>query len=404
MAERKVKIILSGIMLFSLIIVVLSLSGVIAPGQQISDPTNESNESGKTSSETKDEVNGNSQETIMETTLLPTFLDLIPLPIDLTEPGTEPAYGLRRWPEKTSIEILRQPDLDKYQSRSRDQQPLEGITIFLDPGHGGQDGGTQYPHDSTPIVIEKEINLPVAIATKEKLENLGARVIMTRETDVWMSLYSRAALVGREILLDFQKELPVYGYEPSSLNPVLEHLDKMLQINSDAANSGGRGIMQGPGASSDVRLIYDIQHQYPDALFISIHCNAYADSSQVRGLQVYYLTGDTLYEKENANVAWQESSQNEPAYTLYDDEGRLHLATLVKDEILDQLPELQFTGQNDILEDNYAVLRQINLPGILLEMGFITNENDRRLLQDPTAQGKIADGIANAVFAYYCRP
>src|SRR5690554_4383901 len=112
MAERKVKIILSGIMLFSLIIVVLSLSGVIAPGQQISDPTNES---GKTSSETKDEVTGNSQETIMETTLLPTFLDLIPLPIDLTEPGTEPAYGLRRWPEKTSIEILRQPDLDKYQ-------------------------------------------------------------------------------------------------------------------------------------------------------------------------------------------------------------------------------------------------------------------------------------------------
>lgn len=399
MANQKVKLILSAIMLFCLILIVLSLSGVITPGEQIVETTGTSGSviEGTTSAAatTSDPV---------EETTVPTFLELVPLPVDRTDPEPTPALGLRRWPQETGIDILRRPDLDQYIGRSMHGEPLAGVTVFLDPGHGGQDGGTHYPADSNPEIVEKEIVLQVSLLAKSKLESLGARVIMTRESDIWMSLYSRAAFVGKELMLDFQEILPFHGYDATLLQPVLEQLEQMLEINSDAANSGGRGIMRGAGASPEVRLIYDIQHQYPDALFISVHCNAYPASSQVRGLQVYYLTADTLYKKENANVAWQNSMDNEPAYTLYADEDRLRLATLVRDEILRQLPELKFTGNRDILEDNYAVLRQINLPGILLEMGFVTNEQDRRLLRDPDAQDKIAEGIARAVFAYYCRP
>ncbi len=59
--------------------------------------------------------------------------------------------------------------------------PLTGITILVDAGHGGYDGGSR-AKDS--LIWEKEINLAVALETKKALEAQGATVLMTRETDV----------------------------------------------------------------------------------------------------------------------------------------------------------------------------------------------------------------------------
>lgn len=95
---------------------------------------------------------------------------------------------------------------------------------------------------------------------------------------------------------------------------------------------------------------------------------------------------------------------NPPSYTRYDDEARLRLAELVRDQIIDRLPELKFPGENDLLPGNYVVLREIALTGLLIETGFITNEQDRAILTSDDGQTKISEGIAEAVFAYYCRP
>ncbi|MDF2590869.1 MAG: hypothetical protein K0S75_335 [Clostridia bacterium] len=68
-------------------------------------------------------------------------------------------------------------------------QPLLGITIMLDPGHGGSDPGAigplglKYP--------EKTINLNTALKTKTELEKLGAVVLMTRDTDKDVTLDER---------------------------------------------------------------------------------------------------------------------------------------------------------------------------------------------------------------------
>ncbi|MGG3470245.1 N-acetylmuramoyl-L-alanine amidase [Neobacillus pocheonensis] len=66
--------------------------------------------------------------------------------------------------------------------------PLQGKTIVLDPGHGGKDDGT------TSIVgtHEKSLTLPTAEAVKQKLENAGANVIMTRTDDTYVPLQQRA--------------------------------------------------------------------------------------------------------------------------------------------------------------------------------------------------------------------
>ncbi len=57
---------------------------------------------------------------------------------------------------------------------------LEGRTIAIDPGHGGIDGGTHFGD----AILEKHINLEISLRLKEELENEGATVIMTRESDV----------------------------------------------------------------------------------------------------------------------------------------------------------------------------------------------------------------------------
>jgi N-acetylmuramoyl-L-alanine amidase len=57
--------------------------------------------------------------------------------------------------------------------------PLSGKTIAIDAGHGGPDGGAQ----SRNGLIEKDINLAVALYVRDYLQQAGAVVRMTRETD-----------------------------------------------------------------------------------------------------------------------------------------------------------------------------------------------------------------------------
>jgi len=52
--------------------------------------------------------------------------------------------------------------------------------VMLDPGHGGEDPGAVSDYSG---VKEKDINLKIALKTKELLENEGFKVLMTREED-----------------------------------------------------------------------------------------------------------------------------------------------------------------------------------------------------------------------------
>ena len=57
-------------------------------------------------------------------------------------------------------------------------EPLGGVTIVLDAGHGGIDGGA-----SNGDVIEKDITLAITQKLARQLKRLGAEVVMTRTTD-----------------------------------------------------------------------------------------------------------------------------------------------------------------------------------------------------------------------------
>lgn len=74
------------------------------------------------------------------------------------------------------------------------RKPLSGIKVLIDPGHGGKDSGALGPTGYT----EKEVNLVVSKLFRDELQKLGANVVMTRETDIDVSLGDRMAMIHRE--------------------------------------------------------------------------------------------------------------------------------------------------------------------------------------------------------------
>jgi N-acetylmuramoyl-L-alanine amidase len=90
------------------------------------------------------------------------------------------------WGQHPPINIPRHP-AEKY---------LQGWTIVLDPGHGGEDGGALDPrpdYKRGPTgVREADMNLRVALLLQRLLQDAGVNVIMTRVGDETVSLRQRA--------------------------------------------------------------------------------------------------------------------------------------------------------------------------------------------------------------------
>ena len=72
---------------------------------------------------------------------------------------------------------------------------LTGRTVIIDPGHGGRDPGAVRNG-----VRESELVLDISFRLKRMLEEAGAVVLMTRETDVFRSLLFRSAFANRHVL------------------------------------------------------------------------------------------------------------------------------------------------------------------------------------------------------------
>jgi len=109
----------------------------------------------------------------------------------------------------------------------------EQISIVIDPGHGGEDGGASSYGD----VPEKDLNLSIGLILCDMLDFLGIDVVMTRSDDVLL-------------------------YDP----------------NSD---------YKGHKKSQDLANRLKIAKNTPNSLLISIHMNAFPET-KYKGAQVYY--------------------------------------------------------------------------------------------------------------------
>ena len=129
--------------------------------------------------------------------------------------------------------------------------------------------------------------------------------------------------------------------------------------------------MSSPNASrrkkSDFDNRIDLINNSNADLYISIHVN-YLDDNRYYGAQ-------TFYTRENLKLAqvMQESIKNKLNSPMYEKE----------------------------LSDSIYMYKKLIIPGVLIEIGFISNCNERELLTNDDYQDKIVNSIINGLVSYY---
>ncbi len=221
--------------------------------------------------------------------------------------------------------------------------------IVLDPGHGGHDPGNLGGVKVNGI-SEKNVTISAARNIKKILEASGRyKVIMTRDRDIFLKLRARSLVAHRN--------------------------------NAD--------------------------------LFISIHADAF-ESNKVRGATIYTLT-ETASDHEAALLAARENKSDIIAgVDLQDESGIVQniLIDLVKQETMnlsnrfasELAPELQkaiLVRKRSLRSAGFAVLKGIDVPSVLIEMGYLTNKTDARLLMQKETHDKIGYAILKATDKYF---
>ncbi|WP_255452263.1 N-acetylmuramoyl-L-alanine amidase [Sporosarcina sp. ANT_H38] len=107
---------------------------------------------------------------------------------EISLPSGDPAF-IAKWVVSTGDDSsLTEPVMKE--SIPRVAGTLKGLTIVIDPGHGGNDRGTT----GTRGTDEKDITILTSELLAAKLKAAGANVITTRETDTYVSLRKRVAI------------------------------------------------------------------------------------------------------------------------------------------------------------------------------------------------------------------
>lgn len=213
--------------------------------------------------------------------------------------------------------------------------------IVIDAGHGGHDPGALGAESH-----EKDVNLAAAKVLKAKLERTGRyRVVMTRDSDVFVPLESRVQIARR--------------------------------------------------ADAD--------------LFISLHSDSGSDDS-MRGATVYTLSdkGSDRVARNvmndnnwfiNVNLPGHDRAVNQILLDLTQRATRNHSAAFAED-VLDHIGDRAI--QHDSHRDaGFMVLLAPDVPAVLLEMGFITNPDDERALNDAGERGRLMGEVADAIDDYF---
>src|SRR5699024_4838075 len=121
--------------------------------------------------------------------------------------------------------------------------------------------------------------------------------------------------------------------------------------------------------SADIRKRLEFIHEKEADLFITIHLNALPDS-RWSGAQTFYY--DSIAENK-------------------------HLATMIQSEIIRNLDN---TKRVPLEVNGIYLLKYAEVPGALVEIGFLSNEKERELLKDAEYQKQMAASIYQGIIRY----
>lgn len=124
----------------------------------------------------------------------------------------------------------------------------------------------------------------------------------------------------------------------------------------------------GRSQRSDLQARVHVAHKAAVDVYVSIHCNGYRLRS-VHGPRTYYQSGSAAGRQLAAHI-------------------QTALRTLVG------------YGQQEPTAADYLVTRASKMPAVIVELGYITNPGDERLLRDPAFRRKMARAIADGIRRY----
>ncbi|NLC89121.1 MAG: hypothetical protein GX681_03545, partial [Clostridiaceae bacterium] len=157
------------------------------------------------------------------------------------------------------------------------------------------------------------------------------------------------------------------------------------------------------GTSARLRLIYDIQAQYGDVLFINISLNQDNDVKK-SGAEIRLMKQDFITEVNNSYVEDEDPNTLSPNYSMIDSQSRAKLAWLLYGHLQHQLPSIAAETEPRLTETDMAVLRLNNLTAVSVVPGYLSNAADQAELSSAAGQQKVASAIAYAVRQYYVGP
>jgi N-acetylmuramoyl-L-alanine amidase len=221
------------------------------------------------------------------------------------------------------------------------------FTVVLDPGHGGDQEGALSPAGEK----EKDLALAIARRISMQLRKAGVKVILTRTGDIAVPLANRAAIA--------------------------------TAIRAD--------------------------------LFLSVHLNSMPTERQrraYRGVETYFLSADATDTRASAVAARENADRlagepeidpNDPVAAILDDledaaslAGSSRLAYALHERLVATL------GAEDhgVKQAPFYVLAGARMPAVLLEVGFISHEEEARRLHTREYQEKIAAAVVDGIRAF----
>lgn len=138
-------------------------------------------------------------------------------------------------------------------------------------------------------------------------------------------------------------------------------------------------------------------------LFISIHADGSPNQS-ARGLSVFTLSNagasstmaKLIADKENKVTA-----KAKKALLSFDREININRSRQLSQALLSHLSHSVSLHTNQPEYANFSVLRSLNMPSCLIEIGFLSNEEDRNLLIEPFYQKFLANQIAVSISKFF---
>jgi len=128
-------------------------------------------------------------------------------------------------------------------------------------------------------------------------------------------------------------------------------------------------------------------------LFISIHFNAVAGSPTVRGSETYVMTPQ--YQRSTSSPK-RDASDNVRNPGNLNDPWNALLGYHMHNQVIDSL-----RGEDrGFKRARFAVLRLVNSPAVLIEAGYLSNNDEARRIATPAYRAALAEALAQGVRAY----